>query len=140
MSDDDFLPASLPTVQLPAHGPVNIVEYNDKSIAVFGDTKPIKEALKSLGGRFHTALSSHTDGGQSGWLLDRGKRPELEGLLGGAGNVDTSAKGLGDNVSASQVLAGTGGGVASAHPVAAQVAVAAESLHMGLPGSPSPNR
>lgn len=31
---------------------VEIVDYSDKAVAVFGDTKPIKDTLRSLGGRF----------------------------------------------------------------------------------------
>ena len=41
-------------------GDINILEYSEKAIVVFGDTKPIKDTLKSLGGRFHSVLD---------WLL-----------------------------------------------------------------------
>lgn len=36
---------------------LNIVDYSEKAIAVFGDTKAIKEQLKELGGRFNPSLN-----------------------------------------------------------------------------------
>ena len=35
---------------------IEIVEYSEKAIAVFGDTKPIKDVLKGLNGLFRACL------------------------------------------------------------------------------------
>ena len=35
---------------------LRIVKYSEKSVAVFGETKAIKEQLKTLGGRFNRGL------------------------------------------------------------------------------------
>jgi ribonuclease BN (tRNA processing enzyme) len=34
-----------------------IVDYSEKALAVFGDTRPVKEQLKALGGRFNPKLN-----------------------------------------------------------------------------------
>ena len=36
---------------------VEIIDYSEKAIAVIGDTKPIKDQLKELGGRFNSRLT-----------------------------------------------------------------------------------
>jgi hypothetical protein len=33
---------------------LRVVDYSAKSIAVFGDTRPLKDALKQLGGRLRS--------------------------------------------------------------------------------------
>ena len=45
-----------------------IKKYNEKSIAVFGDTKPIKDSLKGIGGRYNGNLNLN---GQktAGWIF-----------------------------------------------------------------------
>ena len=48
------------------------VYYTDKSIAVFGDTKPWLSNLKALGGRFNKNLN-----GNPGWIFQRSKEPDL---------------------------------------------------------------
>lgn len=55
---------------------VRIVDYSDKSIAIYGDTKPIKDDLKSLGGRFNPKLK---DG--PGWIFPKSKESEVANLL-----------------------------------------------------------
>ena len=56
-----------------------VLDYSAKSVAVFGDTKPIKETLKARGGRFNKALWDSTSGQLSaGWVL---AMKEKEGLL-----------------------------------------------------------
>lgn len=59
----------------------DVVEYSDKSIAVVGDTKAIKDELKKLGGRFNGRLNV---GGKkvAGWIFPKGKRAEVEKLTG----------------------------------------------------------
>lgn len=48
---------------------IEIVDYSDRSIAVIGDTKPIKEQLKALGGRFNFKLSCG-----AGWVFPKSKK------------------------------------------------------------------
>ena len=55
---------------------VEIVDYSEKAIAVVGDTKPIKEELKSLGGRFNFRLNCG-----AGWIFPKSKREEIEKLI-----------------------------------------------------------
>lgn len=51
-------------------GKIQIIDYSEKAIAVIGDTRPIKEKLKSLGGRFNFRLSCG-----AGWIF---KKSDLE--------------------------------------------------------------
>jgi hypothetical protein len=57
-----------------------IVDYSEKAIAVFGDTKPVKEQLKMLGGRFNPGLT-HEGEKRAGWIFSRSKTNELKNLL-----------------------------------------------------------
>jgi len=57
-----------------------IVDYSERAIALFGDTKEIKDTLKDLGGRFNPRLS-HNGSKQAGWIFDPVKREELETVL-----------------------------------------------------------
>lgn len=60
---------------------IEIVEYSDKAVAVFGETKPINETLKQLGGRFNPALNR--DGGKcAGWVFPKTKEAGLRAALG----------------------------------------------------------
>ena len=54
-------------------GGVKLVNYSDKAIAVIGDTKPIKDNLKELGGRFNMHLSCG-----AGWIFPKSKAQELK--------------------------------------------------------------
>lgn len=54
----------------------SIVDYSDKSFAVIGDTKEIKEQLKSLGGRFNFRLTCG-----AGWIFPNKARADVEKLL-----------------------------------------------------------
>jgi hypothetical protein len=49
-------------------GSVQIIDYSDKAIAVIGDTKPIKDKLKELGGRFNFRLTCG-----AGWIFPKSK-------------------------------------------------------------------
>lgn len=57
-------------------GEVSIVDYSEKSIAVIGDTKPIKDKLKKLGGKFNFRLSCG-----AGWIFQKSKLEEVQKLL-----------------------------------------------------------
>ena len=57
-----------------------IVDYSEKAIAVFGDTRPVKDELKALGGRFNPKLL-HEVGKHAGWIFSKNKENELRNLL-----------------------------------------------------------
>jgi hypothetical protein len=50
--------------------------YSNNSIAVFGDSKPWKDNLKSLGGRWNQNLN-----GRAGWIFPRNREQELMQLI-----------------------------------------------------------
>lgn len=50
--------------------------YTDKSFAVFGDTKPIKDGLKAIGGRFNVNLR-----GKPGWIFPLNKEEDVKKFL-----------------------------------------------------------
>ena len=52
-----------------------IIDYSEKAIAVVGDTREIKDALKRLGGRFNPRLSCG-----AGWIFSKSKRAQVEAL------------------------------------------------------------
>lgn len=54
-------------------GEVNIIDYSERAIAVVGDTRPIKDKLKSLGGKFNFRLSCGP-----GWIFPKSKLEELQ--------------------------------------------------------------
>lgn len=62
-------------VDVPA-GEVQIIEYSKKAIAVIGDTKPIKDKLKDLGGKFNFRLSCGP-----GWIFQKSKLSDLQKAL-----------------------------------------------------------
>jgi hypothetical protein len=49
-------------------------------LAIFGDTKAIKDELKALGGRFNPKLTRE-GGKQAGWIFSKTKEQELRSLL-----------------------------------------------------------
>jgi hypothetical protein len=57
-----------------------IVDYSEKALAVFGDTRPIKDRLKALGGRFNPKLM-HNEKKQAGWIFSKTKKNDLRNLL-----------------------------------------------------------
>lgn len=57
-------------------GKVQIIDYSEKAIAVIGDTYPIKDKLKELGGRFNKFLSCG-----AGWIFPKTKLEELKSAL-----------------------------------------------------------
>jgi flavodoxin len=63
-----------------ASASVQIVEYSDRSIAVFGDTKTIKEELKELGGRFNKYLK-HDGETKAGWIFPLKDRADVVELI-----------------------------------------------------------
>ena len=71
---------STPAASLKAGG-VELVEYSEKALAVFGDTRPIKDTLRELGGRFNRSLS-HRGEKCAGWVFSRTKGEQLRAVLG----------------------------------------------------------
>jgi len=57
-------------------GEVNIIDYSEKAFAVVGDTKPIKDKLKALGGSFNPRLSCG-----AGWIFSKKKLNEVTKAL-----------------------------------------------------------
>jgi hypothetical protein len=57
-----------------------IVDYSEKAIAVFGDTKPVKDKLMALGGRFNPKLN-HEGGKRAGWIFGKARENDLKNLL-----------------------------------------------------------
>ena len=57
-----------------------IVEYSEKSIAVFGDTKSIKDELKALGGKFNPALKYDGEK-RTGWIFPKKQADKVRALL-----------------------------------------------------------
>ena len=58
-----------------------LVNYSDKAIALFGDTKPIKDLLSDLGGRFNSRLTRN--GAKcAGWIFQKAKEAQVRELIG----------------------------------------------------------
>ena len=55
---------------------INIIEYSERSFAVVGDTKAVKDALKKMGGSFNRRLSCG-----AGWIFSNKKREEVERFI-----------------------------------------------------------
>jgi hypothetical protein len=62
-------------VEVP-QGEVQIIEYSEYSIAVIGDTKPIKDKLKESGGKFNPRLSCG-----AGWIFPKTKLETVQQLF-----------------------------------------------------------
>lgn len=59
---------------------LEIVDYSEKSIAVFGDTKAIKDQLKDLCGRFNPALNYNGEK-RAGWIFSKKQTDKVRELL-----------------------------------------------------------
>lgn len=59
---------------------LEMVDYSEKAIAVFGDTKAIREQLKELGGRFNPSLN-YNGGKRAGWIFSKKKADEVRSLI-----------------------------------------------------------
>ena len=70
---EELAPAVEPT---PAPEGLTVVEYSAKSFAIVGNTKEIKDQLKSLGGRFNARLTCG-----AGWVFPASKRAEVLNAL-----------------------------------------------------------
>lgn len=59
---------------------LEIVDYSEKAIAVFGDTKAIKDQLKDLGGRFNPALNYDGEK-RAGWIFSKKQADKVKELI-----------------------------------------------------------
>lgn len=59
---------------------IEVVDYSEKAIAVFGDTKAVKEQLKELGGRFNPALKCNGEK-RSGWIFSKKQADKVKELI-----------------------------------------------------------
>ena len=59
---------------------IEVVDYSEKAIAMFGDTKAIKEQLKELGGRFNPSLK-HNGEKRAGWIFSKKQTDKVRLLL-----------------------------------------------------------
>lgn len=55
---------------------ISIVDYSEKAIAVVGDTYPIKDKLRKMGGKFNRFLSCG-----AGWIFPKTKQSEIQSAL-----------------------------------------------------------
>lgn len=70
--------AATPT-RVVLEGKLRLFNYSDKAIALVGDTKPIKDILKNLGGRFNSHLSCG-----AGWIFSKKAEGKLRAALAAA--------------------------------------------------------
>ena len=59
---------------------LEIVDYSEKAIAVFGDTKAVKDQLKELGGRFNPSLNYNGEK-RAGWIFSKKQADKVRELL-----------------------------------------------------------
>lgn len=59
-----------------------MIQYSEKCLALFGDTKPIKEELKKIGGRYNPHLHPFTkDQSVPGWIFANKAKDDLLNLI-----------------------------------------------------------
>lgn len=75
---------------------LTIKDYSDKAIAIYGNTKEIKDRLKELGGRFNPHLR---DG--AGWVFPKTKAENVRQFIAKTFGVATAI--IPDNIAPSQV-------------------------------------
>lgn len=59
---------------------LEVVDYSEKAIALFGNTKEIKDQLKALGGRFNPSLR-YNGGKRAGWIFSKKQADKVRALL-----------------------------------------------------------
>ena len=67
--------------QTSVQGDFILVDYSEKAVALFGDTKPIKDALHDLGGRFNVRLTYRGEK-RAGWVFPKAKEMQVRELIG----------------------------------------------------------
>ena len=67
---------------------LEIVDYSEKAIAVFGETKAIKDELKKLGGKFNPALKYNSEK-RAGWIFSKKQADKVRALLAPSANQES---------------------------------------------------
>lgn len=67
---------------------MEIVDYSEKAIAVFGDTKTIKDELKKLGGKLNPALKYNGEK-RAGWIFSKKQADKVRALLAPSANQES---------------------------------------------------
>lgn len=71
--------AAAPKAEKPRY---TMIQYSEKCLALFGDTKPIKEELKKIGGRYNPNLHPFTkDQSVPGWIFANKAKDDLLNLI-----------------------------------------------------------
>lgn len=65
------------TETAPTQRSIRLVDYSEKAVALYGNTKDFSEHLKNLGGYFNPRLQ-----GGMGWVFSKNRIPDLRRLLG----------------------------------------------------------
>ena len=61
---------------------IQLLDYTEKSIAVFGPTTPFKEYLANLGGKFNPGLTHPlTKAREAGWIFTKTKRDVVQTFI-----------------------------------------------------------
>jgi hypothetical protein len=61
---------------------IQLLDYTEKSIAVFGPTTPFKEYLANLGGKFNPGLTHPlTKAREAGWIFTKTKREVVQTFI-----------------------------------------------------------
>jgi hypothetical protein len=66
---------------------LTIEEYSDKAIALRGNSKEYKDAIKDIGGKFNSNLR-----GSAGWIFPKSKRSVVEDLISQISNGNVEPK------------------------------------------------
>lgn len=69
------------TIKKPDGGGVSIIDYTDKSFVVIGDTKPFKDQLSALYGKYNPALTINGKK-TAGWIFSKKRLDQVSKLLG----------------------------------------------------------
>jgi hypothetical protein len=63
---------------------ITLEDYSDKCCVVSGETQPLKDEIKALGGKFNGRLTNpQTDEKFAGWVFPMSKKSSIEKWLGG---------------------------------------------------------
>lgn len=82
---------------------MEVIDYSDRSIAVIGETKDIKEQLKELGGRWNPNLTIN-DTKAKGWIFSKNKEAAVRKLVGSAGKPKKEEESEGYQIVTYQVI------------------------------------
>ena len=77
---------------------LSLHNYTEKSVAVFGDTKPFSDRLKELGGRYNPNLTLNGEK-TPGWIFSNKKKEELQQLINNINNGEIDVQNKSDTSS-----------------------------------------